>query len=126
MGNERVKLSWGGGAETTRHLDGREANDARAYPRARYLSQQFVEELCSSKGASEGLVREIERVIFEAHPQQDQEGAFTFDELRNQRTMRFQQSRQREEESIGFTSDWIAEELEKEGLMSSSAARPLS
>ena len=33
--------------------------------------------------------------------------------------MRFQQSRQREEESIGFTSDRIAEELEKEALVAS-------
>ena len=38
------------------------------YPRARYLSQQFVEELCSSSGMTDALLREIERVIFESHP----------------------------------------------------------
>ena len=32
--------------------------------RARYLSQQFVEELCSSSGVTDALLREIERVIF--------------------------------------------------------------
>jgi energy-coupling factor transporter ATP-binding protein EcfA2 len=114
LGNERVNLSWGGGAEVARHLDGREASDSMSFPRARYLSQQFVEELCSSKGASEGLVREIERVIFEAHQQQDQEGALTFDELREHRTMRVRQSRAREMESVGFTSDRIATEMENE------------
>jgi hypothetical protein len=35
----------------------------------RYLSQQFVEELCSASGLTDGLLREIERVIFEAHPE---------------------------------------------------------
>jgi hypothetical protein len=68
IGNARATLTWGGGTQTSRFLDGRDANDPLAFPRARYLSQQFVEELCSSKGASEGLIREIERVIFEAHP----------------------------------------------------------
>ncbi len=38
-----------------------------AYPRARYLSQKFVETLCSIEGMP-SLIREIERVIFEAHP----------------------------------------------------------
>jgi hypothetical protein len=61
LGNGEVKLTWGGGSETTRRLDGRDANGPLSFPRARYLSQQFVEDLCSSKGASEGLIREIER-----------------------------------------------------------------
>jgi hypothetical protein len=67
IGNAKVTLTWGGGNPITRALDGHDANGPLAYPRVRYLSQQFVEELCSSKGASEGLVQEIERVIFEAH-----------------------------------------------------------
>ena len=54
--NSAVKLTWGGGTEGSRYLDGRDAGDSTSYPRARYLSQQFVEELCSAKGASEGPV----------------------------------------------------------------------
>lgn len=117
IGHAKVKLTWGGGEVLERHLDGRDANDAMAYPRARYLSQQFVEELCSAKGASEGLVREIERVIFEAHAESGQDGAYSFDELRDQHTLRYQQARCREDDAIAATSDRIAEELEKEALV---------
>jgi len=117
VGDARVALSWGGGGDpSVCRLDGRNAGDL-AYPRARYLSQQFVEELCSSKGASEGLVREIERVIFEAHTQDGQAGAYTFEELREQRTLRYQQARRLEGEAIVAISDRIAMELENEALV---------
>lgn len=121
IGNGQVTLNWGGGTETTRHLDGRDVNNAMSYPRACYLSQQFVEELCSSKGASEGLIREVERVIFEAHGLDEQDGAVSFTELRDHRTRRFLQARQREVDSIAATSEHIAHELEKEALIGSLA-----
>lgn len=114
-----VKLTWGGGTDVSRYLDGRDASDSTSYPRARYLSQQFVEELCSAKGASEGLLREIERVVFEAHT--DKEDAYSFSELRDHRTLRFQQARLREAESIAVISESIANEHEKEALIQSLA-----
>jgi hypothetical protein len=117
VGNARVALTWGGGGSVTRSLDGPDANDPSAFPRGRYLSQQFVEDLCSSKGASEGLLREVERVVFEAHPENSREGAMNFEELLESRTVRFQESRRREEEAIASISDRIADELEKEGLV---------
>lgn len=117
IGKGQVKLHWGGGTETTRRLDGHDANDAMSYARARYLSQQFVEDLCSSNGTSEGLIREIERVIFEAHPLDERDGAISFADLRDNRTQRFMQARQREVDSIAATSERIAEELEKEALI---------
>lgn len=119
VGDAKVKLIWGGGEPSACHLDGREADDVIAYPRARYLSQQFVEALCSAKGASEGLVREIERVIFEAHAEDGQSGAYSFDELRDQRTLRFRQARRLEVDAIAAASDRVAEELEKEALVTS-------
>jgi Cdc6-like AAA superfamily ATPase len=119
IGEAKVKLSWGNGEPSRRHLDSRDADDAMAYPRARYLSQQFVEELCSAKGASEGLVREIERVIFEANAEDGKDGAYSFDDLRDQRMLRYQQVRCREAEAITATSDRIAEELEKEAVVAS-------
>lgn len=122
VGNARVALAWGGGDTSVSRLDGREADDL-AYPRARYLSQQFVEELCSSKGASEGLVREIERVVFEAHTQDGQEGAYSFEELREQRTLRYQQARRLEGEAIMAISDRIATELENEALVETLTAQ---
>jgi hypothetical protein len=87
IGNATTTLTWGGGTTTTRRLDGQDAGGAMSFPRARYLSQQFVEELCSSSGASDGLIDEIERVIFEAHPQDEAEGAMSFGELREHRTL---------------------------------------
>lgn len=114
LGNATTTLTWGGGASATRFLDGRDANGHLAFPRARYLSQQFVEELCSSAGVSDGLIAEIERVIFDAHPQDDRDGAIDFAELRDFRTARFQQAREREAEAIADLSDRIATEIEKE------------
>jgi ABC-type cobalamin/Fe3+-siderophores transport system ATPase subunit len=119
IGNAKVTLTWGGGNTIARALDGTDANDPMAYPRARYLSQQFVEDLCSSKGASEGLIREVERVIFEAHTEDEREGAMGFAELLESRVVRFQQSRVREDQAIASISDRISEELEKEGLVAS-------
>jgi hypothetical protein len=117
IGDAKVTLTWGGGIETTRQLDGRDATGPVSFPRARYLSQQFVEELCSSKGASDGLIREIERVIFEAHPFDQRDSAIDFAELRDRRTLRFRQARGREAEAIADISERIGEELEKENLV---------
>ena len=100
IGDATTTLMWGGGATVTRSLDGSDANGHMSFPRARYLSQQFVEELCSAKGVSDGLVEEIERVIFESHSQDDRQWAIDFAELRDQRTARFQQAREREAEAI--------------------------
>ena len=119
IGDAKVNLTWGSGEPSQRYLDRRDAENAMSYPRARYLSQQFVEELCSAKGASEGLVREIERVIFEAHAEDEKDGAYSFDELRDQRMLRYKQARRREADTIAVTSDRIAEEIEKEALIAS-------
>jgi hypothetical protein len=117
IGNASTTLTWGGGATVTRALDGSDANGHMTFPRARYLSQQFVEELCSAKGVSDGLVDEIERVIFESHSQDDREWALDFAELRDQQILRFQQAREREAEAIADISDRIATEFEKESLV---------
>lgn len=123
IGNATTTLSWGSGSTVTRALNGSDANDYMSFPRARYLSQQFVEELCSAKGVSDGLVGEIERVIFESHSQGDHELAIDFAELRAQQTERFQQSRRREAEAISDISDRVATEFEKESFVSALAAQ---
>ena len=117
IGNATTTLIWGGGATATRSLDGSDANGHMSFPRARYLSQQFVEELCSAKGVSDGLVAEIERVIFESHSQDDREWAIDFAELREQQTARFQQARKREAQAISDISERIATEFEKENFV---------
>jgi hypothetical protein len=110
-------LTWASAVTTTRALDGRDAGGPSSFARARYLSQQFVEELCSSNGPSDGLIAEIERVIYEAHPQDEREGAIDFAELRDQRTLRFRLAHEREAEAISDISERVGDELEKENLV---------
>ena len=113
----RVKITWAAGDASTRSLDGSDANGPMSYPRVRYLSQQFVEDLCSSNGMTDELLGEIERVIFEAHPDHDRDGALDFAELAEQRASRHRLARQREAEAVSQISERIGVELEKEKLV---------
>jgi predicted ATPase len=117
VGQGKVKVSWAAGDSSTRSLNGSDANGPMSYPRARYLSQQFVEELCSSSGMTDGLLREIERVIFEAHPERDRDGALDFAELLEDRASRHRLARDREAEAVSQISERISTELEKEKLI---------
>ena len=119
VGDAKVKVKWAAGESETRALDGSDANGPASYERVRYLSQQFVEELCSSNGLTDGLLREIERVIFEAHPDDARDGALNFAELLEQRASRHRLARAREAEAVAQISDRISTELEKEKLVAS-------
>jgi hypothetical protein len=119
IGDGKVQVSWAAGEPSVRALDGSDANGPFAYERVRYLSQQFVEELCSSSGLTDGLLREIERVIFEAHPDDDRDGALDFEELLEHRASRHRLAREREAEAVAQISDRISTELEKEKLVAS-------
>lgn len=123
IGDASITLNWEGGNESSRALNGSDANGHLSFPRARYLSQQFVEELCSSSGGSDGLVEEIERVILEANPLDERNGAANFSEFREHRTSRFQQARKRETEAISNLSERIAIEIEKELLTATFSAQ---
>jgi energy-coupling factor transporter ATP-binding protein EcfA2 len=108
-----VRLDWENGRPSERALVD-EYLDATAYPRARYLSQKFVENLCSATGLTDELLHEIERVIFEAHPSKDRDGAVDFDELRALRATRLRQMRERDEDAIATLSERIGVEKDKE------------
>ena len=112
-----VLLQWQGGERSKRSLDRSDEGFSAEYPRARYLSQQFVEELCSAHGMTDALMREIERVIFEAHPLADRDGAVDFDELLEIRATRFREARAREEDTLASLSERIGTELEKQTLI---------
>lgn len=119
-----VTVHWRAGEPTTRALDG-STTPAVRYERARYLSQQFVEDLCSSSGMTDELLREIERVIFEAHPLVDRDGALDFSDLLELRAARFRQARQREEEALVHLSDRIGAEIEKDKQIGDYSAQKL-
>ena len=123
LGNAKVQVSWATGNPSVRALNGSDSNGPLSYPRVQYLSQQFVEELCSSNGLTDGLLQEIERVIFEAHPVNTRDGALDFDELLDQRASRHRLAKEREAEAVSQISERISTELEKEKLAASYEAQ---
>lgn len=111
-----VALKWGDGDTEVRPLDPDRRRTDKA-PRARYLSQQFVEDLCSSAGMTDTLLREVERVVFDSHSVSDRDGAVDFEDLREMRATRYRQARDREEDAVAGVSERIGTELEKTKLV---------
>ena len=112
LGGARVTVKWQSGDPMSRSLDAPVNQSSDAYARARYLSQQFVEELCSIEGMP-ALINEIERVIFEAHPSLDRDGAIDFDELLELRARHYRDDRRREEVALASLSEQIGIEMDK-------------
>lgn len=117
LGGSSVTLKWQDGDDSQRRLDGSDEISWDDIPRARYLSQQFVEELCSADGMTDTLMSEIERVIFESHALTDRDGAVDFDELLEIRATRFREARAREEVTLTDLSERIGVDLEKHTLI---------
>lgn len=78
-----VTLRWADGSSTRASFPSEFADVEE--PHARYLSQQFVERLCAADQFDDALVEEIERVVFEAIPEEDRLFCASFDELRRER-----------------------------------------
>jgi ABC-type dipeptide/oligopeptide/nickel transport system ATPase component len=115
--DQSVRLEWQAGDPIERSLTGINF-EAEDYPRARYLSQKFVEDLCSARGMTDSLLSEIERVIFESHSLAERDGTMAFDELVSLRADRFREARSRGEENLANLSDEIGTELEKQNQIS--------
>jgi hypothetical protein len=113
LGKAGVTLEWQEDEFVQRRLDGSNSWEASDSPRARYLSQKFVEDLCSASGITDELLREIERVIFESHSFADRDGTFDFEELRELRATRYRDSREREEISLADISERIGAEMDR-------------
>ena len=113
LSGSRVVVKWSSGEDSReQQLDSPENRSSDAYPRARYLSQQFVEDLCSIEGMPT-LVAAIERVIFKAHPSLERDGAVDFGELLELRAGGYRDARSREETALANISDQIGIEMEK-------------
>jgi len=108
-----VRVTWGDSEVVTRPLLVGADHDPERYPRARYLSQQFVEALCSADGMTDALLYEVQRVVFESHKVSDREGAVDFDDLLLIRGTRYRQARAREDHALATISEAIGIELEK-------------
>jgi hypothetical protein len=66
---------------------------------------------------TDSLMREIERVIFEAHPLSERDGSVDFQELLEFRASRHREARAREEQALADISERIGAELEKDKLV---------
>ena len=78
----------GSGEVVIRWSDEAEAESRRSLgvppeelPEVHYLTQQFVDRLCSSEAESDELLEEIKRVVFLAHEPESRLGAHDFDTL---------------------------------------------
>jgi hypothetical protein len=112
-----VALTWADGTHSSPHSLDVDERLSWEYPRARYLSQKFVEDLCASDGVTDELLREIERVVFEAHDINEREGATDFSELVELKAGRHRQNRQREELTLANVSEQLGIEIDKDNLV---------
>jgi hypothetical protein len=108
-----VSLEWLTGDVEKRALDDVDGSSSQLTSRARYLSQQFVEELCSAHEVTDTLLEEIERVIFNAHSPLDRDGTMNFEELLGTRVERLRENRGREEDALADMSERIGVDMEK-------------
>lgn len=113
--DEEVTLQWADGAAQTQRLADCPWDEESG--RVRYLSQQFVERLCSAEGLADELVSEIENVVFQSIPEEQRLGATNFDELRS---LRLEQIGRQRESRLGRIRELtvaIAEEEEKKAKL---------
>lgn len=100
LGESAAKLMWEDGEPTSNELRHVEMEDLLDSPRVQYLSQQFVDSLCSAEGLTDELLTEIERVIYQAHPTEDRMGTTTFRELLDVRAARGRAVRRSHEQAL--------------------------
>lgn len=117
LGDSEAELQWASGEKTGNQLAHTGMEDLLASPYVQYLSQQFVDQLCSAEGLNDALVAEIERVIFNAHPLTDRQGADSFKELLDIRLETSRQKRERQQQTLTKASaDLTDERVKKDGL----------
>lgn len=115
LGDEAVQLTWGDGETTGNALTAITIEDLLDEERVQYLSQQFVDRLCAADGVTTDLMREIHRVIFQAHQLDERLGATDFDELLAMKCAAANAARERHVEGLATISGEIREERERMG-----------
>jgi hypothetical protein len=113
----RVKITWRDGAHTVSDL-GRDDGADTEPAHVQYLSQQFVERLCSlDGGVTDELLAEIERVIFDEHPAEHRLGTTAFTELRDMRASRSRTAQARSRDALDRAVEEISEERRKQASL---------
>lgn len=111
--NEKVTLSWNSGDDTYNEVRQVDMEDILDSLKIQYLSQQFVEELCSAEGVTDKLLAEVQRVIFQAHDIADRMGASSFDELLAIKGEHARNLRAMSEQTMGEISFALIKEYER-------------
>lgn len=124
---QSVKVSWHDGTPTEHSLWESQSSSELEARRVRYLSQQFVERLCASDGVTNELLIEIERVIFEAWPVADRQGATSFQQLLEIRLGSARASQRDELETIQSLSGQVtAQRVLQRGLKANQEQQALT
>jgi ABC-type lipoprotein export system ATPase subunit len=110
--NSTASLEWEDGDETSAKM-GQLQRVLSEEPRMQYLSQQFVEILCSSEGINDKLLDEIKRVVFDAQPHAKRMGAASFSELLEIRTTRARTARSNHEHTLQQIIGQLLEEWQR-------------
>ncbi|MBE7941051.1 AAA family ATPase [Ramlibacter aquaticus] len=117
LGPTRVELTWENEEHTSNGVASVEHEDIWDAPHVQYLSQQFVEQLCSAEGLDDALVTEIQRVIFDAHPEAARLDAADFASLLKLRMQSARDARDRHHHALVRATEGInAEMVRKEAL----------
>jgi hypothetical protein len=114
-----VSLHWLDGRKTSQAVRNTESEEIFDYPRVQYLSQKFVDQLCSSEGMTDRLIIEIEKVIFNAHPKAERFGLAEFQQLLAQKASEARFKRVDQETVIQQVSEQITVERTKKNNLPS-------
>lgn len=107
------QVTWTHTEVTKRALSGTTAPDPTQPRGVRYLSQQFVEQLCAADGVSDNLLEELERVVFASVPPGRRQGATNFQELLS---IRLHAAKGRQEEHLDAIAE-LGERITRERLL---------
>ncbi len=105
LNKSTVTVKWESLEETNGSLSSFESDEDWEEGRVQYLSQQFVDDLCSSEGVTDRLLDEIKRIIFVSHPEAEREGADDFEALYSIRCSSILEERERHESELGRLTD---------------------
>ncbi|MCH8112182.1 MAG: ATP-binding protein [Proteobacteria bacterium] len=123
LGNAKVEITWGHGSTGQSPDQLLDAVNAEGFEGETedvcYLSQHFVDRLCSSAGLATELRREMERVVFEATDPTDRLEADSFDVLKSFSLEPIQKRREELQSSIHTIAErLVIEEVQRERLPS--------
>lgn len=124
LGGVAVIARWKAGEEFRNEIRNLESNDLFDNPRVQYLSQQFVEKLCSAEGLTDQLMKEIERVIFMSHTSQERLGFVDFSDMLTSQASVFRLAKEDEQQNLVIISNEITiERIKRFALPSLKKAR---